>query len=81
MRFSLPTFNVYGLSQKIREVLEASKIHTPSSIQDIAIPELLRCHGMDKENNFYLAAQTGTGKTYAYLLPVITMLKREEQEA
>ncbi|PGH13408.1 ATP-dependent RNA helicase MRH4, mitochondrial [Helicocarpus griseus UAMH5409] len=65
---------------------------TPTPIQRVAIPALLRppveIETKKKKQNeeeevykfdqFLLAAETGTGKTLAYLLPVINWIKRTE---
>jgi len=67
------TFRKLGLMQEIVTVLEDElKIGTPSPIQSMAIPHLL------KGKSSLLAAQTGTGKTLAYSLPIIHRLKQDE---
>ncbi|RUP50527.1 P-loop containing nucleoside triphosphate hydrolase protein [Jimgerdemannia flammicorona] len=49
----------------------------PTEIQALAIPELLR-----QKNPYILcAAETGSGKTLTYLLPIIHHLKQQEQRA
>lgn len=54
------------------EALKASGITKPSEIQQAVIPEIAA--GSD----VIMAAQTGTGKTLAYLLPLIDKLRHEE---
>ncbi|KAJ1667494.1 hypothetical protein IW140_003003 [Coemansia sp. RSA 1813] len=59
----------------------------PTEIQALAIPEILgqtRVGGKSKPTksrgarNVFLAAETGSGKTFAYALPLVSMLKQEE---
>jgi len=60
------TFSNFGLLDEIKNILENDmSIRTPSPIQQLVIPHLLQ----GKSSLF--AAQTGTGKTYAYTLPII----------
>jgi len=72
---SLPTFNNYGLNTDLMNALKNQEIHTPSPIQQMAIPSILK----QTNENFYLAAQTGTGKTLAYLLPILHIIKSLEK--
>ncbi|KAJ2851690.1 hypothetical protein IWW36_000835 [Coemansia brasiliensis] len=55
----------------------------PTEIQALGIPEILGYTQLSKKKhqspNVFLAAETGSGKTFAYALPLITMLKREEE--
>lgn len=71
---SLPSFNSYGLHQNLLSALNELQIHTPSPIQQLAMPNLLK----SSHEHYYIAAQTGTGKTLAYLLPILHLLKQEE---
>ena len=73
---SLPTFNKYGLNTDLLTSLEQQEIHTPSPIQQLAIPSLLK----QSHDHYYLAAQTGTGKTLAYLLPILQLIKAQEKD-
>ncbi|XP_050441891.1 probable ATP-dependent RNA helicase DDX28 [Adelges cooleyi] len=54
-----------GLVPPIINILQQHKITVPSQIQALGIPEVL------KGKNTLLAAETGCGKTFAYLAPVI----------
>lgn len=72
---ALPTFNKYGLNTDLIIALKDQEIHTPSPIQQLALPAILK----QTHENFYLAAQTGTGKTLAYLLPIIHLIKEQEK--
>ena len=51
------------------------QINTPTPIQKLAIPHLI------KGKSALMAAQTGTGKTLAYCLPLIHRLKQAEVDA
>jgi ATP-dependent RNA helicase DeaD len=66
------SFNTLGISSELTKALHKINISTPTPIQAKAIPLLL-------ENKDILAsAQTGTGKTIAYLLPILQGLKASE---
>lgn len=58
-------FETFGFSQELLEGLDAMNFSEPTPIQQQAIPEILA--GKD----LIASAQTGTGKTAAFLLPVI----------
>lgn len=62
------TFADFGLSELLLETLAKEAFVTPTPIQAMAIPVLLE--GRDLVG----LAQTGTGKTAAFLLPLITHL-------
>ncbi|KAJ1741486.1 hypothetical protein LPJ68_002779 [Coemansia sp. RSA 1086] len=55
----------------------------PTEIQALGIPEILGYSRLSKKRlqnpNVFLAAETGSGKTFAYALPLVSMLKREEE--
>ncbi|NGN92279.1 DEAD/DEAH box helicase [Nocardioides sp. KC13] len=63
-----PTFDSLGLSASVLEAVKALGYETPSAIQAATIPTLLR--GRDVVG----LAQTGTGKTAAFALPVLSNL-------
>jgi ATP-dependent RNA helicase DeaD len=63
------SFRDLGLSEESLAVLEKKGFEKPSPIQSSAIPILL-----NKENDIIGQAQTGTGKTAAFGLPIIEML-------
>jgi superfamily II DNA/RNA helicase len=58
----------------IKTYLEKSEIASPTPIQTMAFNEILHT-----PNNFYIGAQTGTGKTLAYLLPIMQLLRQSEE--
>ncbi|WP_410498290.1 DEAD/DEAH box helicase [Chitinibacter sp. S2-10] len=64
-------FVTLGLAPQITEVLEAQGFTKPTPIQAAAIPEILAGH------DIMASAQTGTGKTAAFLLPALHRLTKE----
>jgi len=62
------TFNNLGLSSSLLKALASENYHTPTPIQARAIPDLLA--GRDLLG----IAQTGTGKTAAFTLPILDRL-------
>ena len=68
-------FNELGLSEKVLNAVEASGYDTPTPIQAQAIPYALE--GRDVLG----IAQTGTGKTAAFTLPMLSMLERGRARA
>src|SRR5256884_6627825 len=67
----MTTFSELPLSSALQRKLAASHFVTPTPIQIRALPPAL--DGRDVIGT----AQTGTGKTLAFLLPVLEMLRRE----
>jgi ATP-dependent RNA helicase RhlE len=59
------TFNDFGLDLTLAKAIEEMGLVTPSPIQDQVIPLILQGHDVVG------LAQTGTGKTAAFLVPVI----------
>ena len=68
-------FSELGLSEKVLNAVEASGYDTPTPIQAQAIPHALE--GRD----ILGIAQTGTGKTAAFTLPMLSMLERGRARA
>lgn len=64
------TFKDFGLDGRMLTTLSKMGITTPSPIQDQVIPEILE--GKDVVG----LAETGTGKTAAFLLPLIELKKK-----
>jgi ATP-dependent RNA helicase RhlE len=58
-------FNEFGFSQNLLEGIEAIGFEDATSIQEKAIPHIM------EGNDLIGSAQTGTGKTAAFLLPII----------
>ena len=72
----LSNFKQLGLSDTILEVLEQIGFENPTEIQEKAIPLLLE----NEESDFIGLAQTGTGKTAAFGLPLLDLLDPGERE-
>jgi superfamily II DNA/RNA helicase len=68
-------FSELGLSEKVLKAVEASGYDTPTPIQQQAIPHALQ--GRDVLG----IAQTGTGKTAAFTLPMLSLLERGRARA
>lgn len=64
------TFNTLGLTKPSMEAVSKLGFSRPTPVQEQAIP--LGCEGKD----ILAAAQTGTGKTLAYLLPIFDQMIR-----
>jgi ATP-dependent RNA helicase DeaD len=62
----LKTFSELGISPAFIKALEEMNINIPTEIQEKAIPFLI-----EKGTDFIGQAQTGTGKTAAYGLPIL----------
>ncbi|TKB97577.1 DEAD/DEAH box helicase [Pedobacter cryophilus] len=69
------TFQDLGISSQFVKALEENHINTPTEIQQKAIPFLLKT-GTD----FIGQAQTGTGKTAAFGLPILSRIDPELQK-
>ncbi|MDT3686393.1 MAG: DEAD/DEAH box helicase [Pseudorhodoplanes sp.] len=63
------SFSQLGLSDKVLSAVQAAGYTTPTPIQSQAIPHVLA------RRDVLGIAQTGTGKTAAFTLPMITMLE------
>jgi ATP-dependent RNA helicase RhlE len=64
-------FNLLGLNQSILNSLSNKGYKKPTSVQERAIPALL------KGKDILGISQTGTGKTASFSLPIIELLNRE----
>jgi len=67
----MTTFSELPLSSALQQKLAAAQFVTPTPVQAQALPPALE--GKD----VLATAQTGTGKTLAFLIPIIEMLLRE----
>ncbi|MEC7753277.1 MAG: DEAD/DEAH box helicase [Bacteroidota bacterium] len=70
----MSNFKSLGLSPKLCEVLDQLGFEQPTPIQEQAIPQLLSNNPTD----FIGLAQTGTGKTAAFGLPLIDLIDLED---
>src|ERR1700742_17044 len=68
-------FSNLGLSEKVLAAIGAAGYPTPTPIQDQAIPHVLA------GNDVLGIAQTGTGKTAAFTLPMLTKLEKGRARA
>jgi superfamily II DNA/RNA helicase len=69
------SFSHLGLSEKVLAAVAAAGYTTPTPIQDQAIPHVLA------RRDVLGIAQTGTGKTAAFVLPMLTMLEKGRARA
>ncbi|CAN5333759.1 DEAD/DEAH box helicase [soil metagenome] len=69
------SFNNLGLSDKVLAAVAATGYTTPTPIQEQAIPHVLA------RRDVLGIAQTGTGKTAAFVLPMMTMLEKGRARA
>jgi superfamily II DNA/RNA helicase len=69
------SFAELGLSPKVLAAVEASGYTTPTPIQAQAIPHVLQ------RRDVLGIAQTGTGKTAAFTLPMLTLLEKGRARA
>lgn len=70
--FSRKSFNDFGCSDSMIESLRKQSILRPSNIQAMAYSPVL------KGKSVIIADQSGSGKTLAYLAPVVQRLREEE---
>lgn len=61
----MPGFLDLGIRQRITEILQSNGLYQPTPVQEKVIPVLL------KGKDVIAQAQTGTGKTMAFVLPII----------
>jgi ATP-dependent RNA helicase DeaD len=68
----MSSFNDFNLSTEMVAALAAKGFTSPSPIQALVIPEFLREHA-----NIIGQAQTGTGKTAAFSIPILETITRD----
>ncbi|XP_061356587.1 DEAD-box ATP-dependent RNA helicase 39 [Gastrolobium bilobum] len=67
------SFEELGLSDEVMGAVREMCIEVPTEIQCIGVPAVL------EEKSVVLGSHTGSGKTLAYLLPLVQLLRRDEQ--
>lgn len=67
------TWKSLGLSQDIVDALERAQLYRPSAVQAAAVPSILA------DGDVVMAAETGSGKTQAYLAPLFNKLLETKQ--
>src|SRR4028118_1116346 len=71
----LMSFDTLGLSDKVITAVKAAGYTTPTPIQEQAIPHVL------ERRDVLGLAQTGTGKTASFVLPMLTLLEKGRARA
>lgn len=69
------SFDTLGLSEKVLAAVQAAGYTEPTSIQSGAIPHVLQ------RRDILGIAQTGTGKTASFTLPMLTLLEKGRARA
>src|SRR5690606_29658941 len=72
---SIMLFTELGLSAELLRAVHEQGYEQPTPIQEQAIPEILAGHDL------LGGAQTGTGKTAAFTLPLLQKLQNRSNEA
>lgn len=67
------TFTTFGLDPRLLKTIASTGIDTPTPIQDQVIPKIMEGH------DIIGLAETGTGKTAAFLLPLINKTARNNK--
>ncbi|MDE5421300.1 DEAD/DEAH box helicase [Ancylomarina sp. DW003] len=67
-------FSELDFCPDIMEGLDAMGFETPSPVQELAIPQIIN------NKDLIVCAQTGTGKTAAYLLPIMDKIQKNKIE-
>ena len=62
------TFKDFNLSDKLKESIDGMGFENPTPVQELAIPLIL------EHKDLIACAQTGTGKTGAFLIPILDKL-------
>jgi superfamily II DNA/RNA helicase len=70
----MSTFKDFSLLPSLQKTLREKEFVTPTEIQKLTLQELLNGHSVVG------LAETGTGKTLAYVLPILHMLKSLEND-
>lgn len=73
--FSLKTFEELGVNEEIRHAIEELGFESPMPVQEEVIPYLL-----GNRNDVIALAQTGTGKTAAFGIPILQKIDPKSRE-
>lgn len=69
---SVNNFQSIGINKELEEILNKNRIKEPTPIQEKTIPQVL------KGKDVVAEAQTGTGKTLAFMLPIVQSINTEK---
>lgn len=72
---SFSSFGDLKLQRPLLAALRELELSEPTEIQRAAVPAVLGGHDV------VIASETGSGKTLAYLLPMVDILKQEEERS
>ncbi|CAM8938269.1 unnamed protein product [Rhodiola kirilowii] len=67
------SFEELGLSEEVMNAVRELGISVPTEIQGLGIPSVL------EGKSVILGSHTGSGKTLAYMLPIVQMLRQDEE--
>ena len=70
---NLSTFLDLGISEELNAKLQENNLTTPTAVQSKVIPEILQ------NKSLLFQSETGTGKTLAFLLPILQNIKEDEK--
>lgn len=70
---NLSTFLDLGISEELNAKLQENNLVTPTAVQSKVIPEILQ------NKSLLFQSETGTGKTLAFLLPILQNIKEDEK--
>ena len=70
---NLSTFLNLGISEELNAKLQENNLVTPTAVQSKVIPEILQ------NKSLLFQSETGTGKTLAFLLPILQNIKEDEK--
>jgi superfamily II DNA/RNA helicase len=69
-----PTFDSIGLKNTVCDAIQSMDITEPTAIQKATIPSIL------DYKNVICSAETGSGKTIAYLAPIIQLIREFKEQ-
>ena len=70
---NLTTFLDLGITEELNSKLQENNLVTPTAVQSKVIPEILQ------NKSLLFQSETGTGKTLAFLLPILQNIKEEDK--